>query len=572
MLFWFSRLGRNGFKQIRNYFKETTGMFKRSIARLLIALQVYSGLYSSLQASFYDEMPGSYKLTISQSEAVGLGVDGIGAASLSPRFKLSIPETDSDHPETALEDFSLAEAIANPVYVPEKELTSTPEGVILDVDGLRFITTADGCLIIRGIVDKTRKWAIQSAASVILDGVDADNFDITSPLVLTRGDSSVRSMRVHGAGKTAQWVNQGLFRAQETFISGLLMANEGNVEIGLVDAEHAVGIDNTGVFHAEILKGGQASLHNRTGATLDVIQTSVDGNVINAGDFKGTMLITSDQTSIENKGQIELGAWHGDLAKMRSEGSVLVGRSNLVVESMYNTGLMCLESVMPTGIADDVMDVHQLQVRHLENYGNASFGAVTVADQFINAGKASVKSLRGAKTATFTNTRQGTLKSEEPMMMLDIGAVENDGDIETAGEVRVAGKLTNNKQIKARELSMQSGSLVQNGDIYAERVVIEPGVGFTTAKEQELQLDRLEIWGEGAVVLEGKTKVNHLLSSRAITGKGKVTAKYSADVEELWIPAKGDFFTESLWVEGDLIVGGEAYAKARSYVKGDIIT
>ncbi len=545
-----------------------TGMFKRFIARFLILLQIYGIFFQGvIYAGIYDDLPGEYRVTI-----------GAASADIAvPTFRLfSIDPTTRE--ETLVEDLSL-EGVARgdvPLDIAGKEMTPTPEGLVWDVDGLQFMATTGGQLVIKGsTVRPQRKWTIQNTASVLLDGVNADHFDISSPLLLTTGILSIDALHVRGIGEDAQWINQGTLTANQSFIENLWMVNEGSAEFTTrLSAERFLGGVNKGVLKGNALVSGQGVWKNETTGSVEFTSASIDGAIINEGTFKSTVVQSTARTSVLNKGTMHVESWRGKLDDLLTEGTLNVERASFTATSIRNSNIMRLGTFSPIAgavlSASDRLDMGSLKVDRLENRGQATLGDVVVKESLKNTQELTVKSVaKSQASAVVSNEKDAVLKSEAPVLMLDID-VDNKGTIEGLGDTSVAGRLQNTGLLKPKNLLMRSGSLVQDGTIRATNVIIEPSVLFTTTALHDLEADLLEIKGAGTTILEGDTTVKRLLSTRTITGKGIVTAKNNAQVQALQVPAGGKFTTGALNVEGDITTQGAVTAKVSSTVKGNI--
>ncbi len=346
-------------------------MLKRFIARLLIITQVYGCFFHGLaHASIYDEMPKNYKISIGSSSA----------SEFSPQFKLFAVDLDSPQ-ETLLEDLSLEGISSGRIAtdIDEKAMTATAEGLVWDVDGLRFMTTSEGCLVVKGTSsNRDRQWVIQTAASVILDVVDADNFEITSPLVITTGTSDIRSLRLRGIDTNSQWLNQGNLTTKEAFLEKLWLANEGSLALETTRAATAFGIINKGEFKGQALDVGRGLLHNEATANMAVAAVTVAGNLTNEGIFKTAALTSTASASINNSGSMNVDAWTGDLDDLLNHGTFSSDRVDLEIKAIRSANLLRLGAAPESGV---------LRVQTIENRGAAAFGKVQVTTSLVNNGE-----------------------------------------------------------------------------------------------------------------------------------------------------------------------------------------
>ncbi len=531
-------------------------MFKRFVARVLIFFQIYSTFFHGLiYGGIYDEIPGDYRISI-----------GISSPDIPlPSFKLFVVDP-TTKTETLLEDFSL-EGVAKgdiALDIDTKQMTPTSEGLVWDVDGLRFIATRDGQLVVKGrSVHPTRKWIVQTAASIVLEDVHAKDFDISSPVIVTTGETSIDDLRLSGISVDSQWINTGAFGGKQAFLANLWVENGGSVNITRASAEQSFGLENAGTFTTRQFLGGKGLLHNHAGAILEGDGISLKGNLLNEGAIVGSALLSTANASIHNRGNMKFAAWEGAIKELSTDGIIEIEQTDITVELMQNAGALHLGSKQVTD---------RVRAKRFVNTQHAWVESLFVSTHFENAGEAIIASLTSGEEAILINTSKGTFKSGALLAQMNIGTFTNDGDVELTGDVDVGGVFTNNGRIKAKGFFMQQGRFTQNGDIQVATMAIEPGAHLITKELSELHADTLEFAGEGDAVLEGDVHVKRFVSLRKVIGRGIIRAEEFAHVKELHVPIKGDFFTEDLAVEGDLTVGGLVNAHTRSFIGGDIVT
>ena len=529
-------------------------MLKRFIARLLIITQVYGCFFHGLaHASIYDEMPKNYKVSIGSSSA----------SEFSPQFKLFAVDLDSPQ-ETLLEDLFLEGISSGRIAtdIDEKAMTATAEGLVWDADGLRFMTTREGCLVVKGTSsNRDRQWVIQTAASVILDGVDADNFDITSPLVITTGTSDIRSFRLRGIDTNSQWLNQGKLTAKEAFLEKLWLANEGSLGLETTRAATAFGIINKGEFKGQALDVGRGLLHNEATADMAVAAVTVAGTLTNEGIFKTAALTSTASASINNSGSMTVDAWTGDLDDLLNHGTFSSDQVDLAVKAIRSANLLRL-GVAPTS--------GELRVETFENRGVCSFGRIQVKTSLDNHGELSFRTITGSGLVTNTQI----LKSEQDSALLDVHSLENTGQIKTEGDLQITGQVVNKHTIKARDISL-SGRLAQEGTIEARKLKVTPAAVLLTTAEQSMELADLDLQSVTPTTLSGEFKLKSLLAKAKLTLSGQVVQGEADSIdyleaEALDVAPGGLLHTKALKVEKSVNVAGKLTAQVSSSIGGEI--
>jgi hypothetical protein len=525
-------------------------MLKRLLARFLIGLQVYACFFQGiLYATVYEARQEDYRVSVTAPSA--------GASDPMFRFKVASAAANTKD----LEDIAISSFAASSLELSEKGFTPTTEGLVWDIDGLRFIATASGQLVIKGkSLNPSRKWIIESAASIILDGVSTEYLEITSGLLLTTGKSEIACLKLSGTSETSEWINQGELTAKNLFLHQLWAVNQGKVESGDIDAQTAFGFTNSGELKVTAKVNSSNSYWcNDTAGSMDIAAFTHTGSLYNAGTLSVHAFTTSGEARVQNVGSLQFDSWQGQGVSFINQGTARVEQTTLQLDTILNEKLLQFgtQSVVKT--------------RMFMNKSILDIATLFVAQEAINDGELSFVSLQGQKDSLFKNQR--VLKTDAKDATVTDISIENSGSVEASGKVvfKRAALLNKNQYAVAQTELSENSTFDQQGTVSSSKsFTVDESSKLTTTVEQDFKSESLVIKGQGAQELEGDFEVTKFATEKDVTLKGSLTAKESAQVTALIVTLGSKLTTADLKIAKDLQNAGTLIAERASVVDGNI--
>lgn len=523
-------------------------MFKRLTARFLIALQIYSCVFQGLlHATVYEVRQEDYR------------VNAPSASLSDPAFRFKLSSVSSLAPE--LEDVAISTASTPSSDLIAKGFTPTTEGLVWDIDGLRFIATASGQLVIKGkSLNPSRKWIIESAASIILDGVSTEYLEVTSGLLLTTGKSEIACLKLSGTSETSEWINQGELTAKNLFLHQLWAVNQGKVESGDIDAQTAFGFTNSGELKVTgKVNSSNSYWCNDTAGSMDIAAFTHTGSLYNAGTLSVHAFTTSGEARVQNVGSLQFDSWQGQGVSFINQGTARVEQTTLQLDTILNEKLLQFgtQSVVKT--------------RMLMNKSILDIATLFVAQEVINDGELSFVSLQGQKDSLFKNQR--VLKTDAKDATVTDISIENSGSVEASGKVvfKRAALLNKNQYAVAQTELSENSTFDQQGAVSASKSFsVDETSKLKTTVEQDFKSENLVIKGKCTQDLEGDFEVTKFATEKDVTLKGSLTAKESAQVTALIVTLGSKLTTADLKIAKDLQNAGTLIAERASVVDGNI--
>lgn len=525
-------------------------MLKRLIAKLLVVLQVYSCLFQGLlHATVYELQQEDYRISISAADVYSSNPDF--------RFKLSSMSTVTKN----LEDMAISPLTTQSLELTEKGFTPTPEGLVWDIDGLRFIATLSGHLVVKGkSINPSRKWFVESASTIILDSVCADYFEVNSGLVLTTGKNEIACLKLSGASESNQWINHGDLAAKNLFLRQLWSVNQGKIEAGDIDAQTAFGFANSGEVQVTGKVNSSTSYWcNDEKGSIEAPVFECAGPIYNAGVLNVATFVTSRDATVHNAGSLKFDTWQGEAFSFINQGTARVENSNIQLDTILN------EKLLQFGVGSFV------KTRKFTNKSVLDAAILFVAQDGVNEGELSFTSLQGQKDSLFKNQR--VLKTETTEATVSDIAVENSGSFATLGKVvfKKATFLNKNKyQVVHTELN-ENSTFDQEGTVSdSESFIVDETSTLKTTAEQDFKSKNLVIKGQGVQKLAGDLVVTNFETAKDITLQGSLTAVESAQVAALIVTLGSKLTTADLKIAKDLQNAGTLIAERTSVIDGNI--
>jgi len=542
-------------------------MFKRSIARLLVFFQLYGVVFQGVaHANILQHYPVQNEIYLHSSfdEAGGLrlslgtdspakGLETLGVIDVpgyktlkSQRQKLKIHVVPSDSSSSAFSaSDSASEDLLSPVssaFVPaegaaevaeedvddadtdddsiafttQDGIVRLPEGVYFDLQGLQIFMNNEGELLIQGAqTDFTKPIFLSSKKSIVLHSVEANVLKLTSPSVVGVGKSSIDFLALEGLMSdegeevAATYINTGSLTAKEVFLKNLTSTNTGTLTTDGFEAEGGI-FRNTGTLamSADAQSGNRAF----TGTT-----------VINDGTIEGLHYNISGSSFTQN------GRLKGRVLSVDQDTTFTTGEhQELTLSERLDSA--SLASWKLTG----TVNVHEFN--HL---GPINLEGTLNTTTFTGHGIVQ-------PTGVFTSERSHFIDAFTNLGRVSTHILDADAALTTNGLMRVS----------------------KAADIRGKFKVGAKG-SFEGVEDESLSL----ICHDTSSIA-GRITVDSLSTAKVISvkSKGQLVARQFAAIEELHVFNKGIFSTEELSVNGDLFVEGSVFAKANSFVGGDIYT
>ncbi len=409
-----------------------------------------------------------------------------------------------------------------PTFFESAGIKRLPDRIHFVLQGLDISINNAGDMIVQGRqTDFSRTLFFSSDRLITLNSLTADELQVTAPLILHVGNSSIKRLVLEGLLPTgnetdAPFVNVGQLEAQDCFLRNLKGGNAGTLNalrfslMGKLDSMGSLISD-------ELILEPNACLK-----FMDTAKTDIKALFLSPGcrfeNYKTSSPLTMDR--LDGSGGV-----------LTNYGSMLIGEAvpDHAFESILNQGLFHIE----TGDLNAhhlensntlMLEQGTLPVGEGQNSGKLQAPCLSVDTLFTNTGGVSTQRLKGAGKFENRGALESTLEGEKADLTLDIEQLINDSSINARSitgsnglrlftntqDARVESsknltfspktRVVNEGLLDADEITLEGPITLQKGDISA-RTLRLMGDDFTNQTEGDMQI--------GALILEG---VKHLIN------------------------------------------------------------
>ena len=227
-------------------------MFKRMIARLLIAVQVYGCFF---QGILHANITQDYLVRDEIYLRAMHGKDGTRIALGTNSDIVDEPEILGIIHVPSFEILSGDATLNLSDMFTKKGVTRLAEGVHFTLQGLDVLMDNAGHLLIHGTqTDFTKPLFLSAEHPIILNDVRASRLQITAPKIITTGISEIDYLRFDGDDESAVFVNTGQLTAKELFLNHLYSQNAGSITSGELFLEESAFLRLTETSRSDIKK------------------------------------------------------------------------------------------------------------------------------------------------------------------------------------------------------------------------------------------------------------------------------------------------------------------------------